>query len=187
MNSNQLKTAVINYFEDKQFLASFTESYNNSDVLGVKRTLYTQEVEVKVSRGDLLAELNDIDCAVKGWKVVGKWVSSTKYFKHCQFLKSGKYISNYSLPTYIPNEYCIAVPEELVALTLERLEGTPYGVLSARWEKYYDRMKLFITEAKKPVKLSMEKLGTKEMAGLLSKASYEAQNLRRKLYATQQV
>jgi hypothetical protein len=102
------------------FLAAVTE-FDFADVFAISRAKYSHEVEIKVSRADLMSELNCIDI------VLGR-IPQTKYFPN--HFKHRNYILA-EFPTFTrPNYFSFAVPESLIDVALPHLEGTPYGYTS---------------------------------------------------------
>lgn len=128
MNSQELKLATLNYLLFRRnFLGTFTESFNQADVLGVSRKLLTWEFEIKVSKEDLAKELKAIRFLTGSDTNMRRARAANKTSKHKSYLDP--YFKR-STPDgfFIPNYYAFAVPEEIAEYAKRGVEGTPYGV-----------------------------------------------------------
>ena len=177
MDSQQAKLAVINYLLfDKQFIACFTESFNNSDVLGVNRSFYTTEVEVKTRREDLLNELYTIEGVVKKDLEMKRKSRqrSTKWYKHEEYLSDANAFPAGPLGTkmFVPNYFYLAFPKELMDHRLHGLDQR-YGIMII--ENGVVRVE------REAMKLNTFKITPEDGWKLTKKASWENYYLRKRL------
>jgi hypothetical protein len=127
------------------------------DLLGVKRSNYTAEYEIKISKSDLSRELRLIKMlnAERGSKDYPKWVKHAKYLG--KNIKKEGYDLLYShteTKFFVPNEFYFYVPDFLVDYAVEETENLPYGVVKIGGRQYnsnyigYDRFEI-IKKAKR--------------------------------------
>ena len=85
MNSNLAKYIAAHYLiYEKNYIGAITE-YSNCDVVGIKRSLYTSEIEIKLTKSDLLKELRIIRSILSGNHPIKG--ASNKVWKHQSYLK----------------------------------------------------------------------------------------------------
>ena len=189
LTSNYFKTIIGNDLLHKNYLAVVTEGFNSSDIYGVRRTLYTVEIEIKVSKSDLRGELVSVALCrnrLTDQEYTGK-PKPSKYHKHKEYLIGT--IWGYE---DVPNEFYFAVPDFLVDETIRGVEGTPYGVISIGTYFYHGSYpdgktwtnKLWgVHYAKKAKKIHNNKLIDKRIYTLINKLTWDNFNLREKLEA----
>lgn len=179
MTASQVKYEMLKHFSYGGYFATFTEAFNNSDVLTLKRSMYTVEVEVKVSRYDLANELKAIRTALKYDLFKDSKVSSTKYYKHERYLLPIERKKTIARGGFIPNEFYFAVPEELEIQAKEILYDLdlPYGLYVVDKHNRWDSVVRHI-DAKK---LHRDKIDETWLLRLVSKASNEVLSTRKKL------
>jgi len=167
MNINKAKSIVTNWIlYEKNYLGVVTE-FEGADVIGVKRTFYVSEFELKTNKSDLLRELRIIENITKGIK--RKIYSSAKWWKHRKMLNK--------LPYLFPNEFSFVVVEGLENTLIDYIKNTMYGAyLIEKRNDYY------VVEIKKPKKFHKKKINDKDLKKLFHKVSLENDSLREKLY-----
>ncbi len=163
ITAEQLKNTAISWMlYDRGFLGAVTESYNSSDVLGIRYTLYSVEIEVKIQRGDLRSELRTIE-EIKDSIICPK---GNKSSKHVSYLRPK--IHPYS---FIPNEFYFFGPEEILKGAGDILADTPYGLMVYLPDRKYWQEKIKIIKRAK--KLHMTKVTNYYLVPLLRKVSVE--------------
>jgi len=159
----------------KHYLCVVNEAIHNSDVFGIKPSLFCVEYEVKVNKYDLL---NELDCINGGCK--GGW---NKSHKHNWYL--GKNDAKvYGDKYFIPNEFYLAVPSELVDTALNGIKDTPYGVVAIGdyYGGYENRHKFYgYWQPKKAKRLHDRKLEPDYAWGIIRKVMTENFELREKV------
>src|SRR5258706_12817754 len=184
MKSSELKTEIMReYIYGKGYLGLFTESWGACDVLGVRRSLFLVEFEVKVSRSDLLGEINCIHKAL-GRDI--KFNSGTKFYKHQSYLRpSETYFGKVDgYKQYSPNQFYFVVPNELALTAAQGVTGTPYGVIAYGVYNtgYQNRHQMTgLHEVVKAQYLHKNKLDPENMMRLVRKSSVELYETRKKL------
>ena len=165
------------FLYERNHVATFTESLNNSDILSLTRSFYSHEVEIKTTKSDLLRELNVIDFVFdRGIK--GARISPTKLEKHERYLKDKWKQMGWTKPNY----FSFCVPFELSYLIQNefRLEETPYGLIV--FNERYDIPEDYTIDIKiKPKLMHKEKVKVDDLWGLVRKACTESVELRKKL------
>lgn len=153
-----VKEKIMRYaFYERDCIAVVTEGLRNADVLGITRSQCAIEFEIKVSRSDLQKELAAIQYALKTTtghnlapadndpeqlalnmelgKLKQKAGGWSKIKKHEEHLDPTKYFvdrPSWAYGTlYMPNRFYIVVPDKLVGLAIDGLQGTPYGVIAS--------------------------------------------------------
>jgi hypothetical protein len=171
-----------NLLYQRNYLGVFTE-YRGADLFGIKRSLYTTEIEIKTSKHDLQSEIRSIDYAKNGGVGYGYAGGKlNKYSKHLGYLKEqkdGVYGNWYKM--HVPNEFYFAVPSNLVIDAIKGTDGTPYGVISiGKYKGGYQNKHEFwgINYYKKAEKIHKVKITHEEMILLIRKASTEVFVLR---------
>ena len=110
-----------------------------ADVFCMKDNRQTIEIEVKVSRADLMSEVRDVQAimqAVRG-DLFGSGripIYGEKHHKHDMYLsRHQKYrdcnITEITFANNVPNQFYFAVPDKLVNVAIEYLKNSPYGVI----------------------------------------------------------
>lgn len=166
MKSEEAKVALLDWMLFRAgFTAGFTE-FQNADVFGITKAGYTHEVEVKVSKSDLMSELKCVEC-ILGRAKQEKYMN--KQFKHKYYLTSPLE----KIWATVPNKFSFAVPKELVLIACEYLAGTKYGVIELTGGVPETR--------KKSDWLHKEKPNEKLISALLRKASTEVYFTREKI------
>lgn len=191
MDSKKLKTLVMGEFiYNKGYIALFTESWGACDVLGIRRSRYVVEFEIKVSKSDLAKEIACIKGAVNKTGCHGR---------RCKFLKHKEYLLNETwnpyLSIYRPNYFYFVVPMELERNAIEGVAGTPYGVMAyGEWTyelEFYKGTPRYevqtrnahgFKESVKAKPIHKEKVSDERMIDLIRKASTELYETRKKLY-----
>lgn len=140
------------------------DEHNFMDVFSVRRSNYTVEYEIKISKSDLMREIK----IIKGEQPIKYSKDWTKWEKHAHYLsRSIKQIPNrYGFVTnnidrayFIPNEFIFYIPDFLVDCAMKELQGTPYGIIANgvfpnKWNNEFpDKYKVI----KPAVKLHTEK------------------------------
>jgi len=188
MNSNLAKLIAARYLiYEKNYIGAITE-YCNCDVVGIKRSLYASEIEVKLTKSDLMKELRIIKSILKGDHPI-KGVHN-KIWKHQSFLKQWKREWN-----FMPNEFSFIVPKDLKDLLFSEigyLADLPYGIYYFEYQKYEKSMMSYydIKEPgrwdvhclKEPEKIHKIKIKPDLFLELFRKISTENNSLREKLY-----
>lgn len=180
MNSQDLKIATLNWLLFRRnFLGAFTESYNQADVLGVTRSFYSHEFEVKISKEDLVKELKAVRFLIGADTNMRRARAANKLIKHKTYLETWKPpsldnpVPAIVNPYFIPNYFSFVVPPAIVEFTQRSVEGTPYGVFYVDHEICYS----VVT----PQKIHGFKIKEDQLFPLLRKASTENLNLREAL------
>lgn len=138
-SSKEVKKHLLFYLLYRvNYLGAFTEYggkgvYGIADVIGVSRNNFLHEFEVKVSRQDLLGELE----AIKhhSWGVRnGELFSERPEPKKCMAkgTKHWSYLERGDSDAYgfsKPSKFSFVVPEYLEELAMEYLAGTKYGLI----------------------------------------------------------
>lgn len=112
------------YIYGKGYLALFTESWGNSDVLGIRNSGFAVEFEIKTTYADFRNELLTIQSVLK--KEVSR---KPKYIKHKEYLTNESY-NQYYTNFYRPNLFYFVVPMELEEMGVQGVTGTPYGLMA---------------------------------------------------------
>jgi len=171
MNSQEAKVAVLNFLlYHNGYEAAFTESLNQSDVLGIRESMFTTEIEIKVDRSDLLNELHTIQCVSEPELVAKLRQRRVKYRKHQVYLNSDFKKEGW---LFCPNYFYLAFPPELKDRRLNMLEKTKYGIMIIK-----DGV---VTIEKKAEKIHNEKIDQSNFLRLMRKACTENLGLREKL------
>lgn len=158
IEATEVKQKIMHYARfERDHIAVVTEGLRNADVLGITRTQFATEFEIKVSRSDLNKELAAIKYAditmnqdrnlapadsdpeqmelnIELGKLKNKSGGWTKISKHEEYTDPKKYFEKhrrymYTQP-FIPNYFYMVVPDKLVAYAVEQLAGTKYGVIA---------------------------------------------------------
>ena len=108
----------------------FSNSFWIADIFGVNKSNYTHEIEIKVSKSDLMSEIKDIEYLINWWEWLPQWRWS-KYVKHYWYLNEVKTDSmdKQNREHLIPNYFSFAVPTELKEIAWEKLKNTPYWII----------------------------------------------------------
>lgn len=185
LTANTVKVAVMKYFlYENNYLGAVTEGLQAADVLGIKRSFYTTEVEVKISRADLIGEINSMNHALKKISSIG---NTSKLPKHHYYLENSVvneqalplfsgYAEKYKETVFKPNEFYFCVPQELDYMSEAYLDSvnSPYGMLVYMHAGY-------VALKRKAVKLHKEKVSTDNLVKMLTRASNENLTLRERL------
>jgi len=130
MNAEIVKQALMRYYLfERQFLLVTTEqvtTYGTADVWVMDKDYLALEIEVKVSRSDLLGELNSIRDIKFFNNPTTPSKQLKKYRKHYRYLTKYHQYDNKSI---LPNRFYYCVPASLMDIALEYLKHTPYGIL----------------------------------------------------------
>jgi len=179
MNNNSLDINKVKKFLISKmlwkwsYLGIATESFNNSDVFGIRRSFYTTEFEIKLTRVDLLREVNIILNIIKNKTIFGCHGNNNKINKHGDYL--GCYKRFYA--DFVPNEFNFLVPIEFEDVK-SRLEDTPYGLYTIDIkDNFYE-----INRILRSKKLHKNKISLEYLPKFFRKLSTENQLLREKLY-----
>jgi len=148
-------------------LAAVTEM-RYADVFAISRAGYTQEIEIKVSKSDLMSELKVIDMLL-GLDTQKKYMP--KFYKHDSYLRKEK-TEQILLVERIPNKFSFGVPPSLVKVCSEHIKDTPYGL----YKIYNDQN--YVEIIRKPDFLHKNKISEEIKNSLLRKVSTEIQSLR---------
>lgn len=136
MTSDDLKTSLMHYYLcERNFLLAVTEQpcfTGIADMIVMDKNHLTIEIEIKVSKSDLMSELNMI------WKIINRESLNWENYKELQQVgskgnKHEYYIScsnrSNEKTNNIPNRFYFCVPEFLAETAKEYLQGSPYGLL----------------------------------------------------------
>lgn len=127
MTAEDIKLELMRYYlYERQFLCVTTEQnmyYGRSDIWVLDRDYMGIEIEIKVSRADLISELNSIK------HILGELsgVRGAKYTKHKRYIKYAN-APEYS-KNLLPNRFYFCVPEHLQEIAITCLRHSPYGLL----------------------------------------------------------
>ena len=140
MNNNDIKIELSRYYLfERQFLIVTTEQVGvkgTSDVWVMDKDYMSIEIEIKVSKSDLMTELTTIkNLMLKNLHPVlyADKNGGAKWDKHRAYLKKRE---PHDIPNLLPNRFYFAVPEELVGVALEHIKDTPYGLLMVTGSQY---------------------------------------------------
>lgn len=186
INSQQIKVAVLRFLLwEKQYLGAVTEGLGNSDVLGIKKSLFTTEVEIKCTKADFMTEVNSMNHALKKSDSLS---NTSKLPKHYHYLDNAV-VNNQALPLYEgyaevykekvfrPNEFYFCVPDHLSYLSEVYLQtvSSPYGMLIFNTESNY------VYPLRKAIRLHDQKVSTEHLIKILTRSSNENLTLRDKI------
>ena len=158
--------------------AVFTE-VEFADVFGVTRSKYTHELEIKVSKADLMSELN----CIKDLTLFGTPQKRyAKKYKHEHYFKGET-----NMFVEVPNYFSFVTPFNLEKLALEILKDTKYGLYCINIHENGGNPYATIGCQKKAQLLHKEKISEKKLFYLLRKASTEVQFLREKAIKQKQI
>lgn len=185
VTSKHLKIAVINAMLWRwHYSGATTEYLEASDVFGIRQSMYSVEVEVKVCRQDFIREINDIKAALLGKLPLPE---GTKITNHNKYHKHRKYQGIYKArwDSYIPNEFYFCVPSELKDIALKEMQSIPsYGLMIYLGGTKVSTASSMIDISKRAKKLHDKKFEDISMLmHLFRKLSYEANFSREKLNA----
>ena len=168
MTSQHAKVAVLDHLVSySSSVGVFTETLWACDVLALRRSLYTIDFEVKVTKQDLVNEIRCANAAFEnGYTARSKVYNISKLYKHACYLGRAS-------RRYTPNEFYFVVPFDLLAVVVDELRVPGYGIATIA-----DGYLTFQRIAKK---LHKTKIGLADMLPLLRKATTENAVLRRKL------
>lgn len=168
-------------------MGAFTECLQDwwfADVLAVKDSLFTVEIEVKISRADFLGELKAMKMVLDASLIS---TNETKLPKHTLYLtkrevqEQGYLLAPFQdgKEKFIPNEFYFCVPQELAYMAQILIDtNSPYGLLSV---VYQDRLRPFIEVVKPAKKLHNNKIEPRHLYKIISRAANENLNLRQRL------
>lgn len=143
MTSFEIKMSLIYYFMIQRNYPACVTEYNLggylyiADIVAIDKKMLSHEVEIKVTKADLLSELKAIKSIMDGNDPDG-----SKYRKHYNYLKGFK----------IPNKFSFAVPDELVEFTLNEIQNTPYGLIKIGNNKHSNYKTVKILKRAKKLK-----------------------------------
>lgn len=152
MTAEDIKVELYYYYLYKrQFLLVTTEQQLDlgyiMDVWVMDKNYMGIEIEIKVSRSDLMGELNTIN------RIQLSKVHPTLYPEYqggCKYRKHKLYLSGtYKTATALPNRFYFAVPEELKELALKGIKNTPYGLLVVQKSEYRGAMNTTVIKSAK--------------------------------------
>jgi len=184
MNSNHLKYLIISWLiYHRNYIGAVTE-YDGADIIGIRRTLYVSEFEIKTSKNDLIRELKIIanilgeENLLYTNKENEKIYSNTKYSKHRINLREKMKMRYYG---FTPNEFSYIVPMELADIVYKYIKDTKYGayMIEPDERSYF---KSSIEEIKRPQKIHDKKIDEREIIKFFRKLSTENDSLREKIY-----
>ena len=150
INSTWMKNRLFEYFRYKrQFIYCCTEGINYSDFMALNED-HLIEVEVKISKSDLLNEFK------KEYANNGKnYCKVQKHFKeYCnaqEFLSRKEFISEKNFFMDIPNYFYLAVTEDLLDVTKEQIKkvNDNYGIILIQTKEYNKGEVMIAKTAKK--------------------------------------
>lgn len=147
------------------------DEFQFADIVGIRKTGYVTEFEIKVSKSDFDRELKCIttkDCQKYGkdWEKFSKHrlyltgeLPQTDYDKRMSDLGYSTAISD---RVFRPNEFYFYIPDYLVEHAVEKTLDLPYGIV-AIGQKFLPNSRQYIFDrynvVKKAVKLHNEKAG----------------------------
>lgn len=186
MDSDFIKDRMFHYLMFERNSVAVATEYGNAggiaDLIAVNKNLYVTEYEIKVSKADLMGELNSIEFFFKhGQDMFGgeEWQKGikkcNKYSKHKLYLdgvESAKpkwYNSDHII--HVPNQFYFVVPEDLVQYC-GILDKTPYGLMQVK----YNSPEVL----KRPKKLHTNKIDQQEIMDIAHRLSYEVLAWRQK-------
>ncbi len=176
MNINKANSIITNWLLFEKYYLGTVIEFNIgicvADIIGIKKSLYVSEFELKVNRSDLLRELRIIESITKGIK--RKVYSSSKSYKHRKYLN--KFLG--SELAFTPNEFSFIVTEGLEDILIDYIKDTVYGAYLIKKEGG----NYSITEIKKPKKFHKKKMDGVNFQRLFRKVAIENNDLRKKLY-----
>lgn len=94
-----------------------------ADVAAITPTRKLYEIEIKVTKADLMGEIKSIQTVLREDTLFEAPKGMKKYTKHWHYLK------NAHSDVMIPNKFFFAVPPFLIKETLQYLKDTPYGLV----------------------------------------------------------
>ena len=163
----------------KGYIAAVTEGPNQSDIFGIRKSLFAIEFEIKTSRSDFMNEINLIN------KILNNEHNSklfyrmnNKYHKHNSYLGRPSSFAEFD---FRPNEFYFVIPEELMEIAKKEINrmSSPYGLITFGIEKFTDYVGFsYIIRAKK---LHENKISNDSLLYILRKATTECQELRKRL------
>lgn len=137
INSKFLKKELMKYLYYRLGFPIIVDEHEFMDVFGVRRTGYMIEYEIKVSKADLLREINLMKCEQPAMysKEWNKWQKHAYYLRRKIDRKPHLFdtIPGYSeriIEYFIPNEFYFYVPDFLAEIALRETVNTPYGVIT---------------------------------------------------------
>lgn len=165
--STDLKRDLMNHLFWRLSYPIVIDEHQFMDIFAVRRSEYTVEFEIKISKSDLLRETKLLKTE-QPTQYSKDWV---KWEKHAHYTgrkinktELGRYsqrmIELFGEPTVlIPNEFYFYVPSELEELALRETIGTPYGIVvnGLKSNGWHDRYQV----VKKAKKLHSNKADTK--------------------------
>lgn len=175
LDINKIKTYLISHMLWKWgYLGAVTEYDNYSDVFGVRRNFYTVEFEIKLTKTDLMREINIIKKILKNKTILGCG-GGHKANKHSNYLDI-----DYYYKSNVPNEFNFVVPAELEEIKTE-LMNTPYGlyIIKADSNSYYG---YDIEQIIRPKKMHKKKISEIGLTRFFRKLTTENIMLREKIY-----
>lgn len=186
MTSRELKAEVLFYMLYRlHFMAAVTE-YGGvgcegiADLFGITGADLTHEIEVKVSKADLMGEIAAIKYHLQEKLPPTMWggrpehrepppKNIRKSTKHWWYLvKEG---AGYEDWRRKPNRFSFAVPRELEEIAKQELKGTPYGLIVVGGA-------YVVSTEKKAEYLHKEKVNDAVLRKVLHKSCTEIQSLR---------
>lgn len=146
----------------------------NADVFSVRDSGYSHEFEIKVSKADLMGELNSIEYVMNEDTLLGKEKPKNyqKLSKHNLYLKPHNPSSWWGMNSK-PNQFSFVVTKELEEIAVKYLKDTPYGLYVI--EDYTPVCKI------KAKNLHKEKVDQNHLYNITRKACTEIVETRRKL------
>ncbi len=136
MKSQELKADILSHVMYRlQYEGAVTEYGGKgvsgvADVFALRKTGYTHEFEVKVTKTDLMGELKSIQYIVEKQQRIDeepKIRPHAKYPKHNAYMENAEGQKIY-WKHYRPNQFSFVVTEALVDFAKEGVKGSPYGV-----------------------------------------------------------
>lgn len=176
MGAKAFKQLLSSYFLWKRnYLYVATEMTLNShvaDLITTDKDLMLMEVEIKCSRSDLVCELRAIRKALKldFTGNMSEGVTSKNLKHHNQIMVYNGFVIHFFI---CPNKFYFAVPDFLLSIAKEYLQGTPYGIILVKEGKDG-----FVKIEKRAKYLHKKGLDKETIKKLLRKVSIENHFLR---------
>lgn len=185
MDSNEAKNFLLNYFLYQRCMPLATTEYNLNgylaDIFILDHKYRGIEIEIKVSKLDLITELNSIKALLNEDKPKK---SAGKYAKHREYLNITG--DNERLDLFqsmhnneLPNKFSFAVTNDLEEVALDGIKGTPYGLIVLDDGDSWSYRPKVIVQAKL---LHDKEFKEDRLLKYLRKLSLENYTLRSKLY-----
>lgn len=191
MKSQHAKKELLNFFlYEKKRTLCMTE-FKYADVFTLTASEYTEEIEIKVEKGDLKRELEVVSWATgMGPEKAFAWNKKHKHQRYMEaagkrdVLRNG-YTMAYPRFEDVPNRFYFAVTSELRELAERGVHDTPYGliILTQTEEGPPERKRVRVEIIKAATNLHGLKTDGSKLVPLMRKVCTENLALMEKAYA----